>query len=90
MQEELFNTHFELLSNVGAMFELFLELGRCGPNAAGPEGGVLFRSGSHRHCPRGAAALANVLLQELDQFVLVLDHVAAKVLYKEGKRRQWR
>lgn len=62
------------------MFELFLELGRCGPNAAGPEGGVLFRSGSRWHCPRGAAALANVLLQELDQFVLVLDHVAAKVL----------
>ena len=40
-----------------------------------------------RSHPCGAAALSDALLQELDQFVLVLDHVTAQMLEEGGEGR---
>ena len=70
------------------MFERLLEFGSCGPDAAGSDRGILIVDSGSRGDPCGAAALADVLLQELDQFVLVLDNVAAQVL--KGARRRKR
>lgn len=76
-------THFKLLSNIAGVFEWLLQFGCGGSNAADfNRGGLLGRCGTGSGWDgfRWAAAWSDLLLKELDQFVLILDHVAAKGL----------
>lgn len=73
-------SHLELLSDIGKVFEWSGQIRGCRPDRAEFEGLIDFGGSGDWSSFGGAAALPDVLLQELDQFVLVLDHVAAEVL----------
>lgn len=74
-------TDFELLADILFVLEFLLEFCRCGPNAADLNQCLLMGDGGGGRSSFGrAAALADVLLKDLYQFVLVLDHVSAQLL----------